>query len=208
MPRYDAVLFDLLTALLDSWALFNDIAGGAERGLTWRKGYLLRAYATGAYVDYAQMARDSAADVGLHTEAGEQLVQRWDELRPWPEAREVLAALAAARLRLGVVTNCSDALGRRAAALVGVRFAAVTTAEQAGFYKPDPRTYRKALEALGAQPSRTLFVAGSPGDVGGAHAAGMDVFWHNRRGLPLPGGSPRPLAQEGTLFPLTAVATR
>jgi hypothetical protein len=26
-PRYEAVLFDLLTALLDSWSLWNDVAG-------------------------------------------------------------------------------------------------------------------------------------------------------------------------------------
>jgi 2-haloacid dehalogenase len=204
MPRYDAALFDLLTALVDSWSLFNAIAGGEEMGLTWRKAYLRHAYATGAYLDYAQIARDSARDVGLPETVADSLVQRWDELQPWPEAREVLGALGK-RLRLGVVTNCSEALGQRAADLVGVPFAAVTTAERAGYYKPDLRTYRAALDALGSAPGRTLFVAGSPGDVGGASAAGMDVFWHNRRGLALPASSPRPLAEERSLRPLLEV---
>ena len=31
MKRYDAVLFDLLTALIDSWALWNRVAGTAAR---------------------------------------------------------------------------------------------------------------------------------------------------------------------------------
>ncbi len=205
MARYDAALFDLLTALLDSWSLFDVVAGTAERGFEWRKAYLRRCYATGAYIRIEQIAIDSARDVGLPETHGRDLIARWDELSPWPEAREVLASLAGRGVRLGIVTNCSEALGRRAAALVGVPFAAVTTAERAGFYKPDPRTYRAALDALGAASERTLFVAGSPGDVGGAAGAGMDVFWHNRRGLPLPPGSPQPIAEERSLHRLLEV---
>jgi len=34
--RFDGVLFDLLTALLDSWALWNDVAGGEAQGMRWR----------------------------------------------------------------------------------------------------------------------------------------------------------------------------
>jgi len=30
--RYDAILFDLLTGLLDSWSLWNRVAGSAEAG--------------------------------------------------------------------------------------------------------------------------------------------------------------------------------
>jgi 2-haloacid dehalogenase len=202
MPRYDAALFDLLTALLDSWSLFDAVAG--ESGFAWRKAYLRRCYSAGAYVPIEQIAIDSARDAGLPESHGSELIARWDELAPWPEARETLEALGK-QVRLGIVTNCSEALGRRAAALLGVPFAAITTAERAGFYKPDLRTYRAALEALGTAPARTLFVAGSPGDVGGASAAGMDVFWHNRRGLPLPAGSPQPLAEERSLRPLLEV---
>jgi 2-haloacid dehalogenase len=47
--RYDAVLFDLLTALLDSWTLWSAVAGGETSGLRWRAAYLRRTYGTGAY---------------------------------------------------------------------------------------------------------------------------------------------------------------
>jgi len=40
--RFDAVLFDLLTALLDSWTLWNNVAGNAEDGRQWRTAYLRR----------------------------------------------------------------------------------------------------------------------------------------------------------------------
>jgi len=35
-PRYAAVLFDLLSGLLDSWSLWNTVAGGEEDGRRWR----------------------------------------------------------------------------------------------------------------------------------------------------------------------------
>ena len=206
MARYDAALFDLLTALIDSWSLFNAVAGSEEKGLVWRKAFLRRAYATGAYVPYEQIMRDSARDVGMPEETGTEILRRWSELRPWPEAAGVLRDLSRS-VRIGVVTNCSEALGAAAAARVGVPFSVLVTAERAGFYKPDPRAYRLALAEMGTPPQRTLFVAGSPGDVGGASAVGMDVYWHNRRRLPpLPG--PAAQAERRSLRPLARFVHR
>src|SRR6266542_2773923 len=64
--------------------------------------------------------------------------------------------------------------------------ALVMTAERAGAYKPDPRPYRAALDALRLDPRRVLFVAGSAHDVGGASRVGMDVYWANRGGVRAP----------------------
>jgi 2-haloacid dehalogenase len=38
--KYDAVVFDLLTALIDSWTLWNKVAGSADDGMKWRRRYL------------------------------------------------------------------------------------------------------------------------------------------------------------------------
>ncbi|GIW52256.1 MAG: haloacid dehalogenase [Gemmatimonadales bacterium] len=180
MPaRYRAVVFDLLTALLDSWSLWNDAARDPERGLQWRLRYLELVYRTGRYRPYEDLVREAAIAAGLDPSAAASMIERWDELKPWPEAPHVLAQLSG-RVPLGVLTNCSAALGRRAAKLVGVEFAAVVTAEEVGWYKPDLRTYRAVLQALGTPAAATLFVAGSPGDVKGAAAAGMPVVWHDR----------------------------
>jgi 2-haloalkanoic acid dehalogenase type II len=183
MPsRYRAVVFDLLTALLDSWSLWNEVAQDPARGLEWRLRYLELVYRAGRYRPYEDLVREAAVAAGLGPEAGFALLKRWNQLEPWPEVPEVLAQLSG-RVRLGVLTNCSRELGRRAADLVGTAFDAVITAEEVGWYKPDPRTYRTALQALGTSPAETLFVAGSPGDVKGARAAGMPVVWHDRWGL-------------------------
>src|SRR5262249_24476207 len=46
-PR--AVLFELLTALLDSWSLWDAVAGSQEAGRAWRAEYLRLTYGCGAY---------------------------------------------------------------------------------------------------------------------------------------------------------------
>jgi len=193
--RYDAVIFDLLTALLDSWTLWNAVAGSAEDGLRWRRRYLEITYGCGGYRPYEMLVREAARDVGLPAGLGDQLEGRWHELAPWPEAREVLGKLP---VPLAVATNCSIRLGERAAARVGVPFKVVVTAESAGSYKPRPEPYRAVLAALGTAPERTLFVAGSAADVPGAKGVGMPVYWHNRIGLP-PSGDTKPDYLEATL---------
>jgi 2-haloalkanoic acid dehalogenase type II len=144
--------------------------------------------------------REAALAAGIPAERAGTLTRRWVELEPWPETRRLVAALAA-RVPLAIATNCSDALGRLAASRAGGPFRAVITAETAGWYKPRPEPYRAALAALGTEPQRTLFVAGSAADVPGARAAGMPVYWHNRMGL-TPLDDARPDFAEDSLEPL------
>jgi 2-haloacid dehalogenase len=180
--RYDAVVFDLLTALIDSWTLWNAVAGGADAGLRWRRRYLELTYQAGAYVPYQELVAQAAIETGLDADAAQTLARRWNELPSWPETHAVVAELAR-RVPLGIVTNCSQRLGAIAAARARGPFAAVVTAESVGYYKPRPETYRAALAALNVPPGRALFVAGSAADVPGARNAGMTVYWHNRIGL-------------------------
>ena len=91
--RFDVVLFDLLTALLDSWTLWNIVAGSPEDGRKWRAAYLRRTYETGAYRPYETLVAEAAAEVGLSATLVAQLAARYGELEPWPEVHEVLGAL-------------------------------------------------------------------------------------------------------------------
>lgn len=176
--RYDAVVFDLLTALIDSWTLWNSAARSAEDGPRWRRKYLELTYGTGAYRPYESIVREAAEASGVGTAAADRLVASWSDLSPWPEAPHVLDVLGT-RVPLAVATNCSQVLGIAAARCTGGHFAAVVTAESVGFYKPRPEPYRAVLKLLGTIPARTLFVAGSAADVPGARGVGMPVFWHN-----------------------------
>lgn len=203
---YDAVFFDLLTALIDSWSLWNSVADSEELGLAWRKAYLRLTYAAGVYRPYEDIVAEAAEEAGLEPSRPSALVERWGELKPWPEVMKVLAGIRG-RVKLGVVTNCSESLGHKAAGIVSDSLDAIVTAEKAGFYKPRRETYALALDAIGTEPARTLFVAGSAADVPGAAALGMPVYWHNRAGLP-PIGDALPDFHEPTLAHLPEIVLR
>lgn len=192
--KYEAVLFDLLTALLDSWTVWNRAAGSDEAGRKWRAEYLRLTYGCGAYRPYETLVAEAAAAVGLDAACAGRLEAAWDTLEAWPGVAPTLAALGE-KHRLGIVTNCSERLGRRAATKAGAPFDVVVTSERAGFYKPDPRPYRLAVDELGLAPSRVLFVAGSGFDLIGTSRVGMDTFWHNRVGLARPPAAPAPMRE-------------
>jgi 2-haloacid dehalogenase len=202
--KYKAVLFDLLTGLLDSWTVWNRVAGSEAAGREWRAKYLELTYGCGAYRPYETLVAEAALATGLTQRNAAALHQRWSEIAPWEEAPRVLESLKG--FKLGVVTNCSERLGRVAADRLGVPFDVVVTAERAGFYKPDPAPYRLALTELKLEPGEVLFVAGSGFDLIGTGRVGLDTYWHNRVGLQRPAAAPPPMHESRSLSGLTAVA--
>ncbi|AJZ61824.1 HAD hydrolase, IA, variant 2 family protein [Paraburkholderia fungorum] len=193
-----AVLFDLLTALLDSWTSWNRAAGSEAVGRAWRAAYLRRTYGCGQYIAYEQLVREAAVEVGLPESAAIALEANWLKLAPWSGAVETLHALKP-HCKLAIVTNCSIRLGTRAAELFPVHWDAVVTAEEAGMYKPDPLPYRLALDKLGVGAHEAAFVAGSSYDMFGTAAVGLRTYWHNRVGLPLVAGAQAPEVESPTL---------
>jgi 2-haloalkanoic acid dehalogenase type II len=200
-PR--AILFDLLTALLDSWTLWNRCAGSETAGRTWRAEYLRLTYGCGAYEPYEELVRRAASNVGLPASVPESLEAHWEELQPWEGAAAALDTLAG-HCRLGIVTNCSARLGELAARRLDVKWDVIVTAERAGYYKPHPWPYQLALTELGVHPSEAAFVAGSGYDVFGTSQVGLRTYWHNRIGLAAPPGAPAPEIQSRTLDELPA----
>ncbi len=201
--RFDGVMFDLLTALIDSWSLWIEVAGDADSGRRWRRRSLELVTRAGAYVPYEDLVFESSRQVGLGEGRPRRLLERWGELRAWPEVKELAECLEGRRL--GVVTNCSQDCAERAAAVTGLSFDAVVSAERAGFYKPNPRAYRAGLDALALPAERVLFVAGSPHDVPGAQAAGLTVYWSNRLSETLPATAEAPMRNAPSLSALCSL---
>ncbi|HEX4385809.1 MAG TPA: HAD-IA family hydrolase [Myxococcales bacterium] len=201
--RFRAVAFDLLTALMDSWSLWIDVAGEEALGRAWRRASLRRVTTARVYRPYEEIVAEATAEVGLPGSAAKRLLERWEagELRPWPETVEVLAMLRG--WPTIVVTNCSQRLAEAAARTTGHSFDHIVSAEKAGIYKTRPEAYRAGLAALGnPSPAEVLFVAGSAHDVPGAGAVGMPVYWSNRFGEAVPAGAPAPLMNEPNLLAL------
>jgi len=196
--KYEAVLFDLLTGLLDSWTVWNRVAGGEAAGRKWRAAYLELTYGCGAYRPYETLVAEAARSTGLSEKVATELERQWQTIEPWDEAPGILRQLGEGH-RLGVVTNCSERLGRAAAARLGVPFDVVVTSERAGFYKPRPEPYRLALAELKLDPKEVLFVAGSGFDLIGTGKVGLDTYWHNRVGLQRPAAAPPPMRESRSL---------
>lgn len=157
---------------------------------------------SGAYRPYEPIVAEAARAVGVPEDRIGLVLEGWPNLAPYPD---VAPALRSLRVPVVVVTNTSQRLAEMAAGRLGVPLHAVVSAESSGWYKPDERAYRKGWTAAGVtSAAECLFVAGSPHDVAGARRAGHDVFWVNRRGLPVPeDGSP--LRDEPTLEGLAAL---
>jgi 2-haloacid dehalogenase len=76
---YQAVMFDLLTALLNSWSLWNKVVGSERVGFDWRQRYLQLTYQAGPYRSYEDIIKEAAHEVGVPYARAEELIQRWGE---------------------------------------------------------------------------------------------------------------------------------
>ena len=75
------ILFDLLTALMDSWTIWEEAAGNREDGLKWRFQYLKITYGCGAYRPYETLVREAAVAAGFDASLADELEKRWCTLR-------------------------------------------------------------------------------------------------------------------------------
>ncbi len=109
--------------------------------------------------------------------------QHHDEMvAPFPEVNEVLARLHAEGIKLGVVTTKIRATTTRVLGLFELDqyMQTIVTLDDVEHPKPNAEPIRKALEALGSSPERTLMVGDSPADLKSATAAGVQsaaVAW-------------------------------
>ncbi|MCC6487570.1 MAG: HAD family hydrolase [Candidatus Hydrogenedentes bacterium] len=102
--------------------------------------------------------------------------------RVFPEAREVLATLAA-RLPLVLVTNGPGDHQRRKLEAVDLAsyFAGVIVSGEVGISKPSPHMFKAALKAAGTSASEAIMVGNNlPRDIGGAQESGIRGAWVNR----------------------------
>jgi HAD superfamily hydrolase (TIGR01509 family) len=97
---------------------------------------------------------------------------------PRPGALELLAAVRAAGLPVGLASNSSREFVERALGVAGLRnghFDVVVSADDVSAPKPAPDLYLAACAALGTAPERAAALEDSPPGVASARAAGLFV---------------------------------
>ena len=100
--------------------------------------------------------------------------------KPWPDTVSALCELQN-HFRLAIVSNVDDDLFAATQPQLGVEFAQVITAQQAGAYKPSLKIFELALSRIGVPAHRVLHVGQSLyHDVLPAQSLGLATVWVNR----------------------------
>ncbi|HEX5190538.1 MAG TPA: haloacid dehalogenase type II [Streptosporangiaceae bacterium] len=190
----EVVAFDVFGTLVDwrsSITRALAVAGGAV-GLNadwpavadaWRSRYypalarVLRGERAFQPLDvlHAEMLDEVVAEFGLESldaAARRGLVRAWHQLSPWPDTVPGLSALREQHI-LTPLSNGGVGLLTRLAKSAALPFDCILSAELAGTYKPDPRVYGLAPAYFDVPPDRVMMVACHPGDLEGAHLAGL-----------------------------------
>jgi len=115
-----------------------------------------------------------------------ELMAAYRELPAFPEAGEVLGALKARGLGLGVLSNGDPFMLDHLVAAAGLtrHFDHLVSVDPARHYKTAPAAYQLGSAAFGKSAHDILFVSSNSWDAVGAKWFGYRVFWVNRRDLP------------------------
>lgn len=109
------------------------------------------------------------------------LTERISRMPPFPEVVDALARLKQAGYRLCIVSNTDDDIIAGNVAQLGGHIDRVITAQQAGAYKPAPRLFEHAHEALGVSKDEVVHICASPHlDHAAARDIGFRCVWIDR----------------------------
>jgi pyrophosphatase PpaX len=179
MSAYRTVLFDLDGTLVDSIALILDSYRHTFRahGLTAQDDAACLAWiGTPLAVHLAPFAKDEADLAALvATYRAYNFANHDARVRPYPGVTELIAALRARGVPLGLVTSKSRAgtmMGLAIAKLEGA-FGAVVCSEDVTRPKPHREPVDRALAILGATTESALFVGDGVHDMHAGRSAGV-----------------------------------
>ena len=201
-----APLAGLRAVVFDAYGTLFDVSSAAERtrdllgdradplSELWRQKQLqytwLRAL-MGKHADFWQVTGD-ALDYSLDAlriatpDLRRRLMEAFERIGPCADARDALARLRAARLKIAILSNGTPRMLAAAVRSAGLDdlIDETLSVESVGVYKPHPSVYKLAVDRLGVWPAELGFVSANGWDAWGAKAAGLRVAWCNRAGMP------------------------
>ena len=200
VARYRAVALDAFTTLdprpisaraeevfPGKGALLADLWRARQFEYTW-----LRTISR-TYVDFRQITEDSLVHAAhilaldLSIEKRHRLLHSFWEFKPWPDALAALQRLKTAGLRVVFLSNFTAAMLTSAVQSCGLQglFEPHLSTDRVRVFKPDPRAYHMAVDALRLRRDEVVFGAFAGWDAAGAKAFGYPTFWVNRMKQPV-----------------------
>lgn len=151
---------------------------------TWQRSLMQR------YADFERITQDGLryACASLTLPCEEQhitiLMDEYLHLSTFPETKDALASLG--DLTLAILSNGTPAMLQAVVHNAGLTdtFSSILSVDSLRMYKPDPRIYQLAVNALGLAPGNIGFVSSNCWDACGAKAFGFTTFWINRSDAP------------------------
>ena len=195
----NAFVFDAYGTLFDVHAAIarHRVAAGpdAERfSELWRLKQLEYSWTltlSGQYVDFWTLtqraldyafARVPSVDRALRP----QLLEAYQKLDAYPNARTTVAALKARGLATAILSNGAPPMLDAAVSASGMAslLDAVLSVDAVRMYKPRPEVYALVTARFALRPRDVVFVSSNRWDVMGAAAFGFRTLWVNRTRLP------------------------
>ncbi|MFQ5995109.1 MAG: haloacid dehalogenase type II [Acidiferrobacterales bacterium] len=114
----------------------------------------------------------------------EQIMQGWQELRPFPDVVPVLPRLAACYRLVALSNGSPEFLAHLAKNRIKHDFHETLSVDMFGAFKPHPSVYRGAARRLGLALNEIMMVSAHAFDIMGARACGYHAVYVNRYALP------------------------
>lgn len=187
--------------LFDAFAIFDPrpVGVAAQRLIGDRSPEFMRVWRTkqfeytwlrnsgGRYQNFWDVSADALSgaleQLGISLSVSDQqtLLNSYLNLRPWPDVPDGVKALQSKGLRLGILSNFTDAMMASAAANApDVKFDVLLSTDRVSRFKPDPKAYAMGEEALQLSKDKIIYVAFAGWDAVGATWFGYRTFWLNR----------------------------
>lgn len=188
--------------------ILSQIWRGKQLQYTWLQSLMMPAQARDDFEQVTAKALDYALSqltVPLGKGDRARLVDAYRHLAPFSDALDALAALAP-RPRW-ILSNGTLAMLEplvRGSPLAP-HIDGILSVDAAGVYKPSPRIYQLAVDALHCAPGEIAFVSANGWDAGGAKAFGFMTIWINRLGEPTERHAPEPDFIVGSLSHIAAL---
>ncbi len=195
----EALVFDAYGTLFDVHSVISQCetlwpGRGTAVSHLWRTKQLEYSWLRslmGRYVDFETITADAlrhacnSLDLACDAARTRSLVEAYRNLKPFPEVADAMKALQGRKR--AILSNGSpdmlNALVRNSG--LAASLDAVLSVDILKVYKPDPRVYQLAVDALAVDRERIGFVSSNCWDACGARNFGFQVFWINRAGNPV-----------------------